>query len=162
MTQIVTSECNPEQLFVPAEFEVPQQLETAQFRLRMLSTEDVDQDYQAVMSSAERLRSMFKQWKGWPREGFTVGENLEDLRRHQKEFEHREAFAYTVVSLDKTSVLGCVYLYPSQHEQVDAEVLMWVRESEFKQGLDSVLFQTVQEWLRNQWPFEQVIYPGRV
>ncbi len=161
MIQISTDEYNPEKLFVPVEFEIPQQLETDNFRLRMLSTEDVDKDYEAVISSAERLRVVFKQWKGWPREGFTIEENLEDLRRHQKEFECREAFAYTVVSLDETSVLGCVYINPSQHGHVDAEVLMWVRESEYEKKLDSVLFQTVKAWIKDQWLFEKVIYPGR-
>jgi RimJ/RimL family protein N-acetyltransferase len=161
MTQIVTSEDNPEKLFVPIAFEIPKQLETDQFRLRMLSTDDLEKDYEAVVSSAERLRAIFKQWKGWPREGFTVEENLEDLRRHQKEFERREAFAYTVVNLDETAVLGCVYINPSQHREIEAEVLMWVRESEYEKGLDSVLFQTVKEWLKDQWPFEKVIYPGR-
>jgi glutathione S-transferase len=161
MTQLVASEGNPEELFVPAAFEVPQQMETDQFRLRMLSTGDVEKDYEAVVSSAERLRAMFQQWKGWPREGFTVEENLEDLRRHQKEFERREAFAYTVVRLDETAVLGCVYINPSQHREIDAEVLMWVRESEYEKGLDSALFQTVEKWLKDRWPFEKVVYPGR-
>lgn len=161
MTRIAAGEDNPEKLFVPVAFEIPQQLETDQFRLRMLSTEDVEKDYEAVVSSAERLRAMFQQWKGWPREGFTVTENLEDLRRHQKEFGRREAFAYTVVRLDETAVLGCVYINPSQHREVDAEVLMWVRESEYEKGLDSVLFQTVEKWLKDRWPFEKVVYPGR-
>jgi RimJ/RimL family protein N-acetyltransferase len=161
MTQILASEGNSEELFVPVAFGVPQQLETNQFRLRMLSTEDVTQDYEAVVSSAKRLRAMFTQWKGWPREGFTVEENLEDLRRHQKEFERREAFAYTVVRLDETAVLGCVYINPGQHSEIEAEVLMWVRESEYEKGLDSVLFQTVEKWLKDQWPFEKVVYPGR-
>jgi RimJ/RimL family protein N-acetyltransferase len=161
MTQTFKDEHNPDKLFVPVEFVVPQELETDRFRLRMLSTQDVEKDYQAVMSSAERLRSTFKQWKGWPRKGFTIEENLKDLRRHQTEFEDREAFAYTVVSLDETAVLGCLYIYPSQQEQIDAEVLMWVRESEYKRGLDSVLFRTVKDWLREKWLFEKVVYPGR-
>jgi hypothetical protein len=63
--------------------------------------------------------------------------------------------------LDETAVLGCVYINPSQHREIEAEVLMWVRESEYEKGLDSVLFQTVEEWLKDQWPFEKVVYPGR-
>ena len=161
MNEIVANACNPEKPFVPVEFEIPQQLESDKFRLRMLSTEDVDKDYEAVISSAERLRSLFRDGKGWPREDFTVGENLEDLRQHQKEFECREAFAYTVVSLDETAVLGCVYINPSHHGQAEAEVLMWVRESEYEKGLDSILFQIVEAWLKDKWPFEKVAYPGR-
>lgn len=147
--------------FVPEEFEVPQQLETPLFRLRMLSVDDVHKDFEAVVSSAERLRSQFPQWKGWPREGFTIEENLEDLQGHQDEFERREAFAYTVVSLDESSVLGCLYINSSPDERFDAEVLMWVRESEHKRGLDSALFQAVKAWIKEEWPFERVAYPDR-
>lgn len=148
-------------LFVPTEFEVPQILETAQFRLRMLSVEDVDKDYDAVISSAENLRNAFPQWDGWPRAGFTLAENREDLKRHQNEFERREGFTYTVVSLDESTVLGCVYIYPSKAERAHAEILMWVRKSAYEEGLDPVLFQTVNNWIRDKWPFETVIYPGR-
>ena len=161
MNQATSSQQHQKPPFVPAEFDVPQMLETTQFRLRMLSVDDVDKDYEAVIASAERLRIAFKQWGGWPREGFTIQENREDLRRHQNEFERREAFAYTVVSLDESAVLGCVYIYPSQAEEAEAEVFLWVRDSEYEKGLDSVLFQTVQAWLKNMWSFENVIYPGR-
>ncbi|NER83585.1 MAG: GNAT family N-acetyltransferase [Leptolyngbya sp. SIO1D8] len=147
--------------FVPTDFDVPSTLETDAFRLRMLSTTDAEKDYEAVMSSSERLRETFKQWGGWPRVGFTLQENLEDLKRHQGEFERREVFAYTVVSLDEKSVLGCVYINPSSLKDVDAEVFMWVREREYQQGLDPILFQTVRDWLQSRWPFETVIYPGR-
>lgn len=156
------SKIDSQQTFVPEEFEVPKTLENEHFRLRMLSVEDVDKDYEAVISSAPRLRAMFKQWGGWPRDGFTVQENLEDLRQHQEEFEQRKAFAYTVVRLDESAVLGCVYINPSQNSQADTEVLMWVRESEFEKGLDSVLFQAVNVWLKNMWPFKSVMYPGKI
>jgi RimJ/RimL family protein N-acetyltransferase len=161
MNQLATSEYNPKRPFVPVEFEIPQQLETSTFRLRMLSVDDVDKDYEAVVSSAAQLRSMFEQWRGWPREGFTIEENLEDLRQHQQEFENRKAFAYTVVSLDESSVLGCVYISPKSDRPLDAEVLMWVRESEYKKGLDSILFQTVKKWIEDRWTFEKVTYTGR-
>lgn len=163
MNQLSTNEYEHEREkpFVPVEFEVPQQLETNRFKLRMLSVDDVDKDYEAVVSSAERLRSMFKQWRGWPREGFTIEENLEDLRQHQKEFESRKAFAYTVVNLDESFVLGCLYIKPSQDKSLDAEALMWVTEREYNKGLDAVLFQTVREWIDSRWPFKKVAYPGR-
>jgi hypothetical protein len=59
--------------FVPHNFEVPAALETERFRLRMLSAEDVEKGYQAVIESRELLHSM---GSTWPREGFTIQENL--------------------------------------------------------------------------------------
>ncbi len=148
-----------ETLFVPADFNVPQNLETEQFRLRMLSAEDVEVDYEAVIESRGLLQSRFG--GEWPREGFTLEENLADLERHQREFLNREAFAYTVVSLDESRVLGCVYIDPTHRPGADAEVRMWVRQSEVERGLDDILFRTVKEWLESSWPFESVIYPYR-
>ena len=69
----------------------------------MLSVDDVEKDYEAVIESRDLLRSMFG--GDWPRDGFTLEENLKDLERHQQEFLDREAFAYTVVSLDNDRVL---------------------------------------------------------
>jgi RimJ/RimL family protein N-acetyltransferase len=146
-------------LFVPTNFDIPPILETERFRLRMLSVDDVEKDYEAVIQSRELLHSMFG--SGWPREGFTLKENLADLEGHQQEFLNREAFAYTVVSLDESRVLGCVYINPARRVDADAEVYMWVRQSEYDQGLDEVLFQTLKNWMISSWPFAAVAYPGR-
>ena len=144
---------------MPDSFEVPATLETDRFRLRMLSADDVIKDYEAVIESRELLQAQFG--GAWPRAGFTLEENLIDLQRHQREFEQREAFAYTVVSLDESRVLGCVYINPSQDKDIDAEVYLWVRQSEFDKGQDPILFEAVKKWLGEAWPFERVQYPRR-
>jgi RimJ/RimL family protein N-acetyltransferase len=145
--------------FVPADFDVPPMLETERFRLRMLSVDDVELDYEAVIESRELLHAMYG--GPWPREGFTLEENLRDLERHQQEFLDRKAFAYTVVSLDESRVLGCLYINPARRTDADAQVRMWVRQSEYDKGLDAVLFQAVRDWLASAWPFASVAYPGR-
>ena len=154
----------PEELFaldafVPADFEIPPVLETDRFRLRMLTVEDVEMDYDAVMSSAEDLRRMSG---GWPAEDMTVEDNLHDLQRHQADFERRESFTYTVVNLDEDSVLGCLYINPPWEPdgEFDAVVTMWVRSSEMDSGLDTLLFSAVDTWLAESWSFEKVYYYG--
>jgi hypothetical protein len=144
--------------FVPDTFEVPPFLETNHFRLRMLSTDDVEKDYAAVIESRDLLHSM---GSSWPREGLTIEENLADLERHQQEFSERKAFAYTVVSLDESRVLGCVYIDPAESDAAEAKVFMWVRKSEYDKGLDPVLFQAVKKWIGSSWPFTIVLFPGR-
>ena len=47
--------------FVDDDFSVPEVLETSEFRLRMLTINDVDKDYEAVMSSVGHLQ------KVWPK-----------------------------------------------------------------------------------------------
>ena len=146
--------------FVPDDFEIPDMLETDRFRLRMLSVDDVEKDYEAVIESRELLHTMFG--GPWPKPGFTLEENLADLERHQQEFLSRKAFAYTVVSLDETRVLGCAYINPSETTASDAVVVMWVRQTEYDKGLDEILFNNVMDWISSVWPFKNVDYPGRV
>jgi len=126
----------------------------------MLSIDDVKKDYEAVMESWELLHTMFG--GSWPRPGFSLEENFVDLERHQKEFLSRKAFAYTVMSLDETRVLGCVYIDPPETTDSDAVVVMWVRQIEYDKGLDEILFNKVRNWIRSDWPFKKVDYPGRV
>jgi hypothetical protein len=89
----------------------------------------------------------------------TLEENLVDLGWHQKEFELRRSFAYTVVTPDESRVLGCVYLYPS--DEADVEVRLWVRREAWDEGLDPLLEQAVREWLAEQWPFRSVVWHER-
>lgn len=56
---------------------------------------------------------------------------------------------------------GCVYIDPTRRSGFDAEVFLWARQSELAGGLEERLYRTVQEWLRADWPFEKVAFPGR-
>ena len=154
-------ETMPKKQFVPDDFEIPTSLETDRFRLRMLSVSDVEKDYEAVIESRELLHTIYGTGP-WPRLGFTLEENLADLKRHQHEFLSRKAFAYTVVSLDETRVLGCVYINPPKTTSSDAVVFMWVRQTEYDKGLDEILFNEVRNWISLCWSFKKVDYPGRV
>lgn len=144
--------------FVPQDFVVPSGLRTADFCLRMLTVHDVVKDYDAVMSSVEHCQTI---WGGkWP-VGLTLEQNLIDLGWHQKEFQTRRSFAYTVVNPDDTLVLGCVYIEPTVREGYDAEVHLWARQSHLESGLEDMLFEAVQVWLAAEWPFASVAFPGR-
>ena len=145
--------------FVPAEFQVPERLETAEFRLRMLTVNDLVKDYDAVMTSAEHLQHIWPH-ADWPA-GMTLEQNLVDLGWHQKEFQRRTSFAYTVVSLDESQVLGCVYFNPSRKAAHDAVVYLWARQSMLASGLEDRLYAAVKDWLATHWPFTRVAYPGR-
>ncbi len=71
------------------------------------------------------------------------------------------ALAYTVVSLDESEVLGCIYIFPTRNPGYDAEITMWVRQSRVDEGLDEHLFETVKPWIADCWPLENPAYPGR-
>lgn len=144
--------------FVPTDFIVPQVLKTEGFHLRMLTVNDVVKDFDAVMSSVEHCKTVWGD--KWP-EGLTLEQNLIDLGWHQKEFQTRRSFTYTVVTPDETMVLGCVYLLPTRKAGSDAEVYLWIRQSHLASGLETLLYDAVRHWVTSAWPFESVAYPGR-
>lgn len=146
---------------VPDNFLVPEKLETDKFRLRMLTINDVKKDYDAVMTSVDHLQGVFGSDSDWPKKDLTFEQDLIDLGWHQKEFQRRSSFAYTVMNLDESRCLGCMYIFPTDKEGFEAEVYMWVRKSELGNGLDKILFETVEKWIKEKWPFDKVLYPGR-
>jgi len=145
--------------FVPADFTVPEKLETEEFRLRMLTVHDVVKDYEAVMTSVDHLRTIWP-GSGWP-EGLTLEQNLIDLGWHQKEFQTRRSFAYTVVTPSESKVMGCVYMDPTHKRGYDAVVYLWARQSELALGLESRLYAAVKSWIAKEWPFRAAAFPGR-
>ncbi len=130
---------------VPDAFVVPDGLETERFQLRMLTVRDVVADFEAIRHRAPDL---------------TLEQNLIDLGWHQKEFQRRSSFAYTVVDpADDGHVLGCAYIYPTDEPGFDALARCWVRGEAAE--LDGELFDAFRAWLESAWPFERISYPGR-
>jgi hypothetical protein len=138
---------------VTDDFEVPEGLEHARFRLRKLTVDDVEKDFEAINARVDH--------NGAARPAFvpTIELNLVDLGWHQKEFELRRSFAYTVVAPDESQVLGCIYFYPSETHEV--HVKLWVRKSAWDDGLDPILEETVRDWVATRWPFERVTFAER-
>ena len=127
----------------------------------MLTVNDVVKDYDAVMTSVEHLKTI---WPGgsWP-EGLTFEQDLIDLGWHQKEFQRRTSFAYTVVTPSESKVTGCVYINPIPRRSavMTQSCIYGARQSELEGGLESRLLSAVKEWLAKEWPFKKVAFPGR-
>lgn len=142
--------------FIAKDFNVPLTLVQPAFCLQPLTTRHLEKDFEAVIESQERLRRFSNHI--WPRPGFTLAENLIDLKRHEAEFNAREAFAFTVIAPDASKILGCVYIYPSQPE--DAVVIIWLRDSALR--LSSQVLPQVKEWIATSWPFSTVRFVEEV
>ncbi len=97
----------------------------------------------------------------------TRAENLADVEKHARDFAERRGFTYTVRGASQGEVIGCVYIYPpgppdahsSDSTAPDASVRSWVTAAHA--SLDRSLWQVVTDWLRTEWPFEQVAYAAR-
>ena len=147
--------------FAPDSVPIPLGFETIDFRIRNLTINDVVKDYDAVMSSIDHLWGVLGPSRAWPSSDLTLEQDLIDLGWHQKEFQIRNSFTYTVISLDESRCLGCVYVFPSEKMGFDAKVILWVRQSEISKGLDEKLFSAVKMWLSEEWWFSSVAFPGR-
>ncbi len=140
-------------------FTPPVPLKTDRLRLEPLDPEHAQLDHAALMSSREHLRKTLH-WGDWPTADMTVAANRADLERHKAEFDRREAYAYTVLSLDGTRCVGCVYLKPlGQSKPRAAMVAYWVVADELPNDLDHHLVEALLEWLGKEWPLDNVVLP---
>lgn len=145
---------------IPLKHPIPAGIEHQRFRLRLITVNDLVRDFDAVMSSASRLRERFPFW-GWPEDGMTIEEDLVDLGWHQKEAQLRRSFNYALLAPDESRLLGCVYVDPPEKQGADAEVCLWVRADLEDTGLEREVEEAVREWLAAEWPFEAIRWPGR-
>lgn len=153
--------------FVGQNISPPDGLQTSEFLLRPIVAADAELDYQAVMESKEFLR----QWEQstWPEDDFTVEANRKDMVKLEERHATGESFAYTMMNLEQTETLGCVYMFspdtrwfaggeikPTGEDQwsdVDVMIYFWVRKSRLDEGLDRVLLDAVLSWFDQEWSF---------
>jgi len=146
-------------MFIPKDFEIPQGYQTADFLVRPLLIADVVKDYDAVMSSVDRLRGVFGPESLWPAADLSFEQDLIDLGWHHKEFQRRTSFAYTVFMPDNSWCLGCAYIYPSAKTGYDAVAYCWVRSD--SAHLDQALYESFRSFIAEKWPFQATAFPGR-
>jgi RimJ/RimL family protein N-acetyltransferase len=145
---------------------VPAAASFDEFLLEPLTVDHVEADYAAVMDTREWLRD----WSGttWPADDFTLGENREDLARHQREHEDGVAFTFTVLSSDRSECLGCVYLTAIDRlAETNPDVIgrlptggavlgLWARRSHPAPDATDRLLTGVLDWLATDWEFPAV------
>ena len=85
----------------------------------------------------------------------SLEENLADLQRHADDFAARRGFTYTVLESSSDDVIGCVYIYPSNHEgyDVDVQILGACRSSRARRAAVS---GRVERGSPPTWPFENI------
>lgn len=156
-----TDTVTPSASFVSADFAVPTRVEGNGFTLQPLGPDLVDIDFAAYMSSIEHLQTTFTRSTSWPHKDVSAADAMRDMETEQARFARRETFAYAVLTPDGSRERGCVYVYPSTVEGFDAVVTLWVTKAEFDAGFDHELYAWVTAWVKKEWPFARVAYPGR-
>jgi hypothetical protein len=152
---------SPPAAFVAPGFSVPTAAATPQFKLIPLGPALVKIDFEAYMSSVEHLQKTFTRSTDWPHAGISDADAMKDMETEAARFQARTSFAYSVLTPDGTRERGCVYVSPSPAAGYDAQVLIWVTKAEYDAGFDAELYAWAQTWVKTQWPFKKVAWPGR-
>ena len=147
--------------FIKNDLQPPFDVKEDNFIIRKLTVDEVEKDFNALMSSKESLRQVFSVNDQWPSDDMTIEENYKDLKMHQDEFDNREGFAYTVVNKEDTECVGCIYIWPWSHGTYDSLVFYWVTDKVKETGFDEELGTYLDKWLKSFWSFEKTLYPGR-
>jgi hypothetical protein len=147
--------------FIPADFNAPTEAKAAGFKLRPLSPELAKVDFDAYMSSIEHLQKTFSRSTNWPRANITSADAMRDMENEQARFKNRRSFAYAVLTPDGSRERGSVYVSPSPDKSYDAVVRMWVTKADYDAGFDAELYTWVTNWMKTEWPFQRIAYPGR-
>jgi virginiamycin B lyase len=90
-----------------------------------------------------------------------LSEEYGSLKRHEWELVRNIAFSWAVCTPDQSEELAFVQIFPSPKQGYDAMVRMVVTNHGIEAGLDKVIEAPVKEWIKTQWPFQKVGYPGR-
>lgn len=146
--------------FVPDTFDAPNTIVSDHFYIRPLTPDIAVLDYEAIMSSIEALQGIFGPTSAWPNTNITLEENIASLKVHEEEFNNRDAFAYSILTPDKSKCLGSVYIDPTRAEHYDCEVCFWLRDDSVE--LERHLFSFISNWLEHDWPFTKPAFPGRL
>jgi hypothetical protein len=150
----------PPARFVPAHFALPPPPRGPGFVFTPLRLAHNERDLEAWSSSVNHIHATAGfAGRPWPDEPMTLERNARDLSEHEDDFAHRRGFTYTVLSDPGDDVIGCVYIYPSPTDGIEAEVRSWVRAN--RAALDVPLYATVLEWLQAEWPFDTFEYAPR-
>jgi YVTN family beta-propeller protein len=136
---------------VPDTFLAPGPPKIRDYVWNILEPTILDQDYQALVDRSTNAGPL----------KITKDEDYGELKRHEWEHRHNTAFAWGILTADKTEELACVYVKPSQKRGYDAMVRLWVTKQGAAAGLEPELEAAVRKWIAEKWPFEKPIFPGR-
>ncbi len=130
-----------------ADVELPRSFDLSSFSMTPLTAAQVDEDYDAVMSSAHVLKGTFGDWP----DGLTHADDLTDLHWHDREFTCRRSFSW--IARDQTGqYLGCAYLFPELGTRGRARLVTWVRDIPERDALNIALETEMRDWLQSRLP----------
>ena len=100
---------------IPNDFIIPSHVEFQISNMFTVTLSPLDrtlsnEDYKLIMSNKNHLKGLFgKLDDWWPSDTLSERENYEALLWHEKQFQERKSFAFSI-KLDG-QYIGCIYIY---------------------------------------------------
>ncbi|MEL6808057.1 MAG: hypothetical protein AAFO97_09775 [Pseudomonadota bacterium] len=127
---------------------VPQTHLLGAFQLAMLTADDLEEDYAAIMSSAAVLKGLFGDT--WPT-GWTMAEDETDLHWHHREFTAKRSFAW-VIRTEQFGYIGCAYLFPDVATTGSGEAVYWMIDTPERGTQLDAFGPLYEDWLKSFLP----------
>jgi len=131
-----------------ASLEMPQIHHLGTFQLAMLTADDLEEDYAAIMSSASVLKGLFGD--AWPT-GWTISEDETDLHWHHREFTAKRSFAW-VIRTEELGYIGCAYLFPEIATSGVGDAVYWMIDTPERVAQLNEFGPLYVDWLRTVLP----------
>ncbi|MEM7711716.1 MAG: hypothetical protein AAF264_13415 [Pseudomonadota bacterium] len=112
-----------------------------------LSPDALDEDFEAVTTSAPVLKGLFGDWP----DGLTRENNLIDLAWHEREFTLRRSFSW-IVRDGAAAYLGCVYLFPELGLRERIRLVTWIRDMDRREERVASLNAELRPWIAKVLP----------
>lgn len=139
------------------DLEMPQDTSLGPFLMRVLTADDLDEDYAAVMSSSGVLQGLFG--PHWP-VGLTRAEDETDLHWHHREFTAKRSYAW-VIRTREDGYIGCAYLFPQMGRTGAGEAAYWMIDTPDRIARLDAFGPLYLEWLASLLPDGYVLTPSR-
>ena len=131
-----------------AGLDVPQIVHLGGFELAILTADDLEEDYGAIMSSAPVLKGLFG--PDWPT-GWPISEDETDLHWHHREFTAKRSFAW-VIRREDSGYVGCAYLFPDIATTGAGEAVYWMIDTPDRMAHLDAFGPLYVEWLKALLP----------
>lgn len=151
---------------------IPNLFKMEDFLIRPLRVTDVELDYKAVIANREMLLLVSDGL--WPTDKFTLEKDREDLIQHQHAHDQGEDFTFTIMNLDESECLGCIYIQPlkprlerflkendpilKRIDQYSVRVHFWLVPKIVKAGQAKLFLINLINWLKKSWSFKQIAF----
>jgi hypothetical protein len=148
---------------LPDDFDPPAKLVYDDIEAQALTRAHVADDVRGINDSIELIRRT--RGGTWPTEPVSEDFDYADLVWHEVEFRDLTSFAYAVYK-DGGEYFGCCYLYPMGGRTLlteellgaDVDVSWWVTPSAYEQGYYAKLYEALQRWVADEFPFRRPHY----